>query len=690
MAVVPRTPNSLLLLETITEKSLEDEPVLTQEEKERLRAEYTREKVEKGFRFRQHTHSSGHSRCKHGHHSGKEWSPKTSPKRIRRAKHQPKQEDETNNKTGTDMGRPKSREKTPIETNDLGRDMGRPKSREKTPVETTVVTKGPKVRPWSSVGEKGRKDGRKSPHERPKTATAVRGDEIVVRPWSVTELLDDDQGESKEEIDNEMEIETEKAKWVWTPKKEEEAVEEKPEESERPSLRTVQSFQELLEGPKVTDADYDTDLEEDFPPDPEREYDPSGTNIYLEQCRKEGVIPISYVIRHLRDPVMRMRHHYLGYKQTKPLARAMTDNPFVEDLDLVDNHLEEGGAVALATMLRENANITKLDISENFIYSRGAAAMFSMLETNYALKSLSLRSNHLTDGDAKILSEALKNNSTLIELDLSHNELGELAGIHLAPGLAENNSVSRLNLSWNSIRGKGSVALFNALKANSILEMLDLSWNGIALPGCQALGRALKVNTTLRILNLSNNHINLDAAKKLVIGLKKNIGLEVLMMGSNPLGDEGIMTLLVPMHKHRTLRIFTLQGLTVPTGIQAKIEDLMNSRDIYVLHAGVGGYKRQRTTSSTVSMVEQFINDNQLGVLDGCLQKDVEKCNMIPFLDVLEILQESGLKMSEEQVDRLLDHTNLQRTTKIHYRALLAGFSSLRVGQFTEPDASEY
>nr|XP_006821223.1 PREDICTED: leucine-rich repeat-containing protein LOC400891 homolog [Saccoglossus kowalevskii] len=319
-------------------------------------------------------------------------------------------------------------------------------------------------------------------------------------------------------------------------------------------------------------------------------------------------------------------------------------------------------------MLKENCFIVKLDISENTVGAIGAGAISSMLEINYTLKTLILRSTHLKDSDAQLLSSALKNNSTLLELDLCHNDLGDLAGMYLASGLAENNSLAKLNLSWNAIRGKGSVALFNALKANSILEILDLSWNGISLPGCQALGRALKVNTTLRILDMSNNHITPEAAKKLVIGLKKNIGLEAFLVGMNPLGEEGIMTLLVPLYKHSTLRIFSLQGLTVSTGIQAKIEDLMDIKDLYILHSGVGGYRRQRISCSTISMVEQFINENQLHALDGFTQRDLDRTGYISFGDVLEVLYELGLKISEEQVKKIQTHVMLQRRSKVNYR----------------------
>ena len=36
-----------------------------------------------------------------------------------------------------------------------------------------------------------------------------------------------------------------------------------------------------------------------------------------------GVIPVSYIQRHLGDKNLRMRHHYLGGTGTKPIAVAL-------------------------------------------------------------------------------------------------------------------------------------------------------------------------------------------------------------------------------------------------------------------------------------------------------------------------------------------------------------------------------
>ena len=50
------------------------------------------------------------------------------------------------------------------------------------------------------------------------------------------------------------------------------------------------------------------------------------TNNYVKKnCVnfKPGLVPVTYMNKHLGDKNLRMRHHYLGGNGTKPIARAL-------------------------------------------------------------------------------------------------------------------------------------------------------------------------------------------------------------------------------------------------------------------------------------------------------------------------------------------------------------------------------
>ncbi|XP_033745655.1 leucine-rich repeat-containing protein 74A-like [Pecten maximus] len=195
------------------------------------------------------------------------------------------------------------------------------------------------------------------------------------------------------------------------------------------------SFETWVTGSPHDSDEYDTDLETDLLKKEEYPTDPTGKSVYQDQCRRQGVVPVSFLFRHLGDRNLRMRHHYLGGEGTKPVAAALQFNTVTEALDLGDNYLQAEGAMYLARMMRDNTFIVYLDISNNFIKSSGAEAIAEMLEVNTTLKTISLSGNQLSDKDALLFVDALKSNISLTSLDFSNNNFGEMAGVYIGGAL---------------------------------------------------------------------------------------------------------------------------------------------------------------------------------------------------------------------------------------------------------------
>ncbi|VDI35858.1 Hypothetical predicted protein [Mytilus galloprovincialis] len=320
------------------------------------------------------------------------------------------------------------------------------------------------------------------------------------------------------------------------------------------------TYESWLAGSPHDSDEYDTDLEADVQKvDEKKELDPTGKTAYNEACEKTGLIPVTYMNKHLGDKNLRMRHHYLGGNGTKPIARALEINTITENLDLADNYLESEGARYVARMLKDNMFIVSLDISNNFIQRAGVAAIGDMLEYNTTLKTLAIAGNQLTDVDAWHLVEPLKTNTSLTSLDLSNNNFGELGGIYLGGALALNEGLLDLDLSWNSLRNKGAETIANALIKNETLEVLDISWNGFGERGMKEMQNSLKINKKLRVLDLSNNRINKKAASLLSIGIKQNTGLESLILNLNPMGDEGMESIINMVKLQPTLNYVSLE-----------------------------------------------------------------------------------------------------------------------------------
>ncbi|KXJ29878.1 Leucine-rich repeat-containing protein 74A [Exaiptasia diaphana] len=348
--------------------------------------------------------------------------------------------------------------------------------------------------------------------------------------------------------------------------------------------------------PVNSDDEYDTDLEAEVP---HEDYDPTGKNVYLSCCKSLDVTPVSYFIRHIRDPKVKLRHRGLGPKGTKAMAIALVLNTSITSLDLHDNALEPDGGTYIADMLKENCFVQELDISSNNIGNKGCQAICEMLQVNTNLQKLDLSDNKLTDKESQYIADAMRGNEKLLWLDLSNNRFSENSGENLGLGIVSNDSLEYLNLSWNHIRKKGAIQIshgirrktrlaplcrsflsnsllhgylrhvercerrflslhaqrssrfdakarlpFKMAQSNCTLKTINLSYNGFTDDGALALGEAIKFNNTLIELDISNNRITNLGAMCLSKGIESNNTLEVLKIGYNPIQSDGLASIV--------------------------------------------------------------------------------------------------------------------------------------------------
>ncbi|KAJ8298300.1 hypothetical protein KUTeg_024831 [Tegillarca granosa] len=159
--------------------------------------------------------------------------------------------------------------------------------------------------------------------------------------------------------------------------------------------------------------------------------------LYLNSCKKVGVIPVSLISRQIGGPEMVMRSHSLGPLGARAIAIALVDNKLVSSLDLEDNGLGPEGAICIGEMLEQNSFLTYLSLRENLIGTEGLRA----------------------------ICNGLKGNPTLQTLDLT-------GGVVLAAAIAVNDFVRILDVSWNHLRGNGAKAMGAALQKNIGLRRL--------------------------------------------------------------------------------------------------------------------------------------------------------------------------------------------------------------------------
>jgi hypothetical protein len=115
------------------------------------------------------------------------------------------------------------------------------------------------------------------------------------------------------------------------------------------------------------DINYDTDIEQEQ--EPTKDYSTKG--LYLEQCRRHGVIPSTHFLRHIDNETLTVRYCGLKPVNIKVMVPSLKINTIVTKLDLRDNGLESRGAVYIAQLIKDNEYITELNLANNDIGLQG-------------------------------------------------------------------------------------------------------------------------------------------------------------------------------------------------------------------------------------------------------------------------------------------------------------------------------
>ena len=96
------------------------------------------------------------------------------------------------------------------------------------------------------------------------------------------------------------------------------------------------------------------------------------------------------------------------------------------------NIIGDSGASCLARALSVNSSLTNLDLSRNRIGDSGAASLSQAIAANSCLTCLNLRRNRIGPSGASSLSQAVTGNISFINLDLSGNIAGFRRSLVLA------------------------------------------------------------------------------------------------------------------------------------------------------------------------------------------------------------------------------------------------------------------
>ncbi|KAI4891305.1 hypothetical protein NFI96_010097 [Prochilodus magdalenae] len=209
-------------------------------------------------------------------------------------------------------------------------------------------------------------------------------------------------------------------------------------------------------------------------------------------------------------------------------AALQTENPFLKELDLSNNGVQDSGVDVLSDGLKSShCKLEILRLAVCKLRQESCDALQSVLQTETScLKELELSNNDLLDLGVEKLAVGLQSSHCkLIILRLANCNLTAVSIVTLSAALqTENSSLKELDLSNNDVQDSGVQTLSDGLKSSHCkLEILRLAVCKLSQESCDALQSVLQTETScLKELELSNNDLLDLGLEKLAVGLQSS------------------------------------------------------------------------------------------------------------------------------------------------------------------------
>lgn len=247
----------------------------------------------------------------------------------------------------------------------------------------------------------------------------------------------------------------------------------------------------------------------------------------------------------------------IGNIGAKSIASFITNNQYIQNINLKGNDISSDGGIEIATALIKT-------------YSK------SNNDTKIALQTLNFNGNKLGDNTMVKLSELFinKNTNNLTCLDIGNCDFGHIGWTHIMTRLIENKYIQDLNIEncrVNTLSHEMCSILSKVLCHNKSIKKLNISFqsDGISDDGMKWISNALKGNHILDTLDLSCNRIGCDGIKYLSEILSKSnenefknktCSIKKLLLRGNRLTDIGARYICKMLETNQTLKYLDLRS----------------------------------------------------------------------------------------------------------------------------------
>ncbi len=149
--------------------------------------------------------------------------------------------------------------------------------------------------------------------------------------------------------------------------------------------------------------------------------------------------------------------------------------------------------------------LTSINLRNTKLDSKCCETLAKYVSVNDKMTELELSFNNISAEGCKWLGTMLKHNKTLTTLNMTHNKIGSEGAQWLADGLRVNTRLCYVVLQDCAIKSEGCTHLAAALAVNPCLMHVNLNGNDIGAQGCAALVAAMQTNQSVTELSITKD-----------------------------------------------------------------------------------------------------------------------------------------------------------------------------------------
>lgn len=179
----------------------------------------------------------------------------------------------------------------------------------------------------------------------------------------------------------------------------------------------------------------------------------------------------------------------------------------IEEINLKCNSLAIKGIESLMNSLKTNISLKRLNLRKNDIPIEGAKILADYLKgSSPFLEELDLSANPLQELGGIEIASSLKANKALRSLNLGDNAFADDFALAIGEMLSTNRTLEQLVLESNAITNKGVYSICQGLKEGTNIYLLNLENNAFSQLGAQAILKVMLEKTRIRIIISEVSH----------------------------------------------------------------------------------------------------------------------------------------------------------------------------------------